>query len=126
RTKRTDAADVDDRTALARGHPRPDERGQSERPLEIDAQNLVPQLFGDARRVRVERRDAGVVDEDVDTPELSVDPLDERVDVAPAAHVKGLAHAAPPEVDDLARDPVARVLLAARDHDVGARPSEAE
>ena len=121
-----DAADVDDRAALAGGHPRPDERGQSKRPLEIDAQNLVPQLFGDARRVRVKRRDAGVVDEDVDASQLSVDSLDERVDVAPAPHVTGMAEAAPPEVDDLARDSVARVLLAARDHDVGSRPSEAE
>ena len=44
-----DAADVDDRAAGAGLHPLADQRAEAERPLEVDADDLVEQILADRR-----------------------------------------------------------------------------
>jgi len=63
------------------------ERAESERPLEVDSQNLVPQLLADTLGVRIEGRYAGVVDQNVDLPEMAERALGEETDGVPVPDV---------------------------------------
>ena len=67
------ARDVDDRAAAGLDHPLADERREPERAFQVDGDHLVEQLLGDGAELVVLRRDAGVVDEYVDAPEVAVD-----------------------------------------------------
>ena len=73
----------------SRGHSLADERAEAKRPLQVDAEHLVPLLLGDRAEAFVERRDAGVVDEHIDAPEFAVGRLDEMFQLIPVAHVAG-------------------------------------
>ena len=64
--------DVDHRSTVAGDHARADERAEAERTLEVDGDDLVEQLLAGLDEARVHGRHAGVVDEDVDVPELVV------------------------------------------------------
>ena len=66
------------------------------------------------------RRDAGVVDQDVDAAELAVDVLDERVDLVPVADVARAGGSLCALGAQRGRDLLAGVGLAADDHDLGA------
>ncbi len=81
---------------------------------------------GDVEQRRRHRRDAGVVDEHVDTTELGDGRVDERRALVPVADVAAHGQGPPAARADVGRDRLARVELAARDHDVGARVRETE
>ena len=70
------------------------------------------------------RRDAGVVDEDVDAPEVAVDVLDEGVELVPVPDVAGARGSLGALGAQRRRDLVAGVGLAADDDDLGARLGE--
>ena len=77
------AAHVDDRAAARVDHPLADQRREAERSLEVDGDHLVEQVLGDLGQPPVHGRDTGVVHEHVDAAEVSVDPIDKRLELIP-------------------------------------------
>src|SRR6266516_3716078 len=85
-----DAGDVDDAAPAALDHPARRELGEQERGLEVRIQHLVPVLLADPEQ-QVVLGDAGVVDEDVDGPDVRLDRRDEALAVARLGDVAGVA-----------------------------------
>ena len=85
----SDAGDVDDRATAGRGHPGTGHGHQPERALEVDLDGLVEQGLRDALEAGRQRRDPGVVDQDVEASEPCVDLVDGRLDAVPAPDVQG-------------------------------------
>ena len=106
-------------------HPLADQRGEPERPLEVDGDHLVEELLGDVAEALVDRRDAGVVDEHVDAAEVAIDVLDQPVELLPVPDVAGVGARAAAVGAQRGGDLVAGVGLAADDDDLGAGLREA-
>ena len=86
---RAGGADVDDGAAVVVGHPGGRQRPQAERPLEVDGEGLVVQLFGDLVDRGVQRRHARVVHQDVQPAHPLDGLLDQRAAVVPPTDVAG-------------------------------------
>ena len=89
RVLRGRARNIDDRAAIAGRHAGPHDRAQPERPLEIHVQHLVVERLGHVHHVVIDGRHTGVVDENVDLPELLVRAVGELAHLVPVAHVAG-------------------------------------
>jgi hypothetical protein len=127
RPDRTDAAHVDDRPSLPRGHARADERGQAERPLQVHGEHLVVEFLRDVGDPVVDGRHARIVDEHVDLFERPVGGVRESIEVRPAADVTGVRERVATGLGlDLARELLAALEPPARDHDVGTGAREGE
>lgn len=94
---------------------------QTERPLEVDAERLVVQVFGNRLEILVERRHSGIVDEDVDATEVLEGAVDQRVAVVPLADVACDGERTPSgRCLDLLRSQLAGIEFPGSDDDVGA------
>ena len=124
RVQRRLGADVDHRAPGS--HVLRGEGGQPQGAFEVHRDRLVEQLRGHVQQRRGHGRDAGVVDQDVDPPELGDRDVDQRRALVPVADVA--AHRQRPATQglDLRDHPVARRELAAGDDHVGPRLGEAQ
>ena len=102
------------------------ERGEAQRPLEVDRDRLVEEVGGHVEQRRRHRRDPRVVDQHVDAPELGDGRVDQRLALVPVADVAADRQRPPPERAHLVGDDLTGFELPARDHDVGARLREPE
>ena len=101
-------------------HPLPDQRRQPERTLQVEVDDRIEQLLGHRAKRLVQRRHARVVDEHVDLAEAVVCRVDQPVELIPAPDVHLVRQrSAARRGGDLLRGGHARVVLAARDDDVG-------
>src|SRR6266481_4675047 len=119
-----DGGDVDDDAAAALGHhllARP--LAAEEDAVDVDLDHRVPAVDADVLGLGAERR-ARVVDHDVDPTHLLRGALDQRLDRVLLAHVHRLAEGAAAELGDLGHHGLEVLLLAAADHDIGARLGE--
>ena len=108
-------------------HSFADQRAETERPLEVHADDLVEQVLADVAQARVQRGHPGVVDQHVDPAELRVDRVDEPVAVVPSTDMRRHRQGTPTGLAlDRASQLRARVELAARDHDVRAAPRQCQ
>ena len=115
------APDVDDAAAPVVPHHRGDALAHAQRTLEVDGEDLAPQVEGHVADPGAGGADPGVVDEDVDAPEPLDDGVDEAGDGIPVADVTGPAERLDPgRGRDLRRHLVTQLLLAAADDDRGA------
>lgn len=81
---RSQTGDVHDRAAARRRPSASDDGRQTERSLDLHGSDLVEKFFGHGLRRGIHRRRAGVVDENVDPPELVRAGANEVVDLLPA------------------------------------------
>ena len=120
------ARDVDDGAPAVGHHARCDQGGEAERPLQVEADHLVPHGLGDLAQVTVEQGHAGIVDEDVDATEGLVGGVHQSVELLPSAHVGRNSQRPPPPRLDLGRRRSAGLELSTGDDHIGAGVGQAE
>lgn len=93
-----DRGDVDDRTRSSGGptslhHARTDQRTEAEGAFQVESEHGVPELFIDVEDRLVQRRLAGIVDQDVEAAQFVPGEVGETFQFRPAAHVTGIRQA---------------------------------
>ena len=95
---------------------------KTKRPLHIDVEDLVVELFADLCDRSVKRRKTGIVDQYINTAETIVHRVDQSVALVPIPDMAGKRHCGPTRLFfNFLSQFFAGVDLPARDHDVCAR-----